>query len=100
MPITSTKHQFNESNIDTYAPDGPGVYGLYESIFTPIYIGSSEENIKSRLKSHLSGAEGKCTKEAEYFNTELHDNPKQREKELLEEHNKVCGKLPKCNDVL
>jgi hypothetical protein len=67
MPITNSKYEFNSYNIDHYATSGKGVYGLYDSYNNVIYYGKSDHNVKDRLKSHLSGAEGPCTKSAYYF---------------------------------
>ena len=94
------KYSFTEDNINHYAPNRPGVYGLYDSLDTPIYYGKSDASIQERLKRHISGAEGQCTQYASTFNFEIVNNPIQRERELLEEFKRTYGKLPKCNDVI
>lgn len=98
MPITNQKYAFTKANVDA-APDKPGVYGLYQG--ATIYYGSSEISIRSRLQRHQSGAEGSCTKSASTFNVELTtaSNAKHREKQLIDEHTRIHGKLPKCNEV-
>ena len=67
MAITSVKHMFTKGNIDLYAPNSAGVYGLYDPITTVIYYGMSDISIKSRLHSHFDGTEGSCTRGATYF---------------------------------
>ena len=99
MPITSIKYQFNAFNINQYTPNIAGVYGLYDPFPTVIYYGKSEISIKDRLLSHLSGTESRCTQNATYFNFERNNIPTTRERELLEEHKRLQGRLPKCNDV-
>ena len=99
MPIISTKYQFNAFNINQYTPNNAGVYGLYDPYPTVIYYGKSETSIKDRLLSHLSGTESRCTQSATYFNVERNYNPITRERELLEEHKRLHGRSPKCNDI-
>ena len=100
MPITNTKYQFTESNINSYASDHMGVYGLYDTMSMVIYYGSTDTSIKARLLRHFAGTEGKCTQGATYFNFERHFNPKYREGELVEQHKRLYGKLPKCNEAV
>ena len=100
MPIFTTKYRFTGVNIDAYAPEKSGVYGLYDPIETVIYFGKSETSIKARLYSHHDGSEGGCTKKASFFNTEVCANTSAREKDLLEEYKRLHDKLPKCNEVI
>ena len=100
MPIITTKYQFTESNINAYASDHMGVYGLYDSMSMVMYYGETDTSIKARLLRHLSGAESKCTQGAAYFNFERHFNPIHRERELLEQHKRLYGRLPKCNEIV
>jgi hypothetical protein len=100
MPITTTKYQFTESSINTYASDHMGVYGLYDLMSMVIYYGETNTSIKDRLQRHLSGAEGKCTQDATYFNFERHFNPVYREGQLLDQHRRLYGRLPKCNVIV
>lgn len=101
MAITTTKYSFSKTIIETYAPDSSGVYGLYDQFHNVIYYGKSDVSVKDRLLSHFSGNEGRCTQSATYFNFEspAYPNPIKREEELLQEHRKIYGELPKCNDV-
>ena len=100
MPITKPKFQFTAFNIDRYVSDHMGVYGLYDPISTVIYYGKTETSIKKRLQSHFSGTEGKCTQSATYLNFETHSNPTFRQNVLLEEHKRLYGKIPKCNEAV
>ena len=99
MFINSTFHQFTDDEIDK-APTLDGVYGLYDGSEILYYgKGEGEEGIRDRLKWHKAGRGGACTQKATSFNYETCFNPSQREGELLVEHKKLYGKLPRCNDV-
>jgi hypothetical protein len=99
MGIDAPFQLFNDEDIEK-APTLDGVYGLYDGPET-IYIGKGEgiEGIRGRLKAHKAGHEGECTKEAMYFNYEIHHNPSQREAELIHEYQRIWGRSPRCNDV-
>ncbi len=99
MSITSTTYAFTAANI-ALVPEQAGVYGLYDGDET-IYYGRAQGGtvaIRSRLEDHNSGREGSCTQSATGFNWESISSPASREKELLEEHERLHGRLPKCND--
>ena len=103
MPIDSTKRIFTRNNVDEYAPDAIGVYGLYDLSEHPIYYGrgaTDTSTIKNRLLDHVRGDEGECTQSAFYFNWEETSYPYTREKELLEKYKNEHGELPKCNEVM
>ncbi len=99
MPIDSTWHVFTDEEIEK-APEFFGVYGLYEGTET-IYYGKAEGpgGIKGRLESHKAGREGRGTMAATYFNCERCPRPAIRERELLDEHMRQFGRLPRCNEV-
>lgn len=99
MPVSGQRHDFTKANVDA-SPEVPGVYGLYDSSDFPIYYGSSEVSIRSRLQRHLAGLEGPCTKSATYYRREACPNPVARERALLQEHARAYGKLPRCNSVI
>ncbi len=99
MPIFTTKHLFSIGNVNFYAPESKGVYGLYDGSQKVIYYGRSVTNLRDRLYSHLNGYEGYCTKSATYFNVEQHHDPIKREKDLLDEYYQKNGRYPKCNDI-
>ena len=96
MPILSQKVVFNAGNINL-APNRPGVYGLYQGSET-IYYGMSDTWIRERLQSHLSGREGICTMSAQWMNWEEAAAPGNRERQLLDEHTRQHGRLPRCNN--
>jgi hypothetical protein len=82
------------------APDKPGVYALYDGasvIYSGRAVGPST-SIRSRLQDHKAGREGKCTQEASHFRYEVIPEPQNREVELLNEYERMFGKLPRCNE--
>ena len=77
-----------------------GVYVLFDG-GEIIYIGRAageRVTIRSRLHDHKSGREGPCTKGASHYARERTSNPVARERELLGQHRREHGKLPRCND--
>ena len=99
MSINTPWRPFIDSEIEK-APILDGVYGLYDGSETIYYgKGEGEEGIKGRLKWHKAGHGGSCTQRATSFNHEACLKPSQREVELLTEHKRLYGKLPRCNDV-
>lgn len=99
MAMNDYRATFNDLMINT-APDEPGVYALYDN-GTCIYYGSSTRSIRSRLKDHRSGAEGRCTQSATHFNYEVNStDPVARERELILENKRIYGRLPRCNAVV
>ncbi len=100
MALNNSKNQFIESYIDFYAPDLPGVYGLYDANYVVTYYGMSLTSIRNRLQFHFSGSDGHCTRFACFFNFESCPNPPVRKKELLDEFKLLHdGGLPKCNNL-
>lgn len=97
MPINTMRYITTEGNINIYAPDTKGVYALYSKELVLIYYGMSDSSIREKLLSHYRGAEGKCTREAWYFNFETTPDPAAREKELIEEYKSNHSALPLCN---
>lgn len=100
MPITGDQYPFTKDNVDK-APADHGVYVLYENgVLT--YIGRASGTgvtIRSRLQSHYSGNEGRCTQAATHYRREVCPNPIAREKELVDEYYAANRRLPRCNDV-
>src|SRR6266702_8831392 len=99
MPIDAPYHRFDDATIDAEAPDAPGVYQL-EMQVEIIYYGSSTTSIRDRLRSHKSGAEGSCTQQAGWFRFEKTSTPVTRERQLLQEYERLHGTLPKCTSQL
>jgi hypothetical protein len=96
MPITGSLHPFDSGGLQR-APEVPGVFGLYEGREL-IYYGNALISLRDRLRLHLNG--NACTQRAVLFNFEACDNPRQREMELVREHQSLHGKLPRCNAIL
>ena len=98
--LTTSRYPFNTGNVN-FAPESAGVYGLYDAAGNPIYFGRAQgggTSIRGRLKDHLAGHEGKCTQGAASFAWEACSDPVRREQEILTQHAKLYGRLPKCND--
>jgi len=96
MPIEGELYTFTKNNIDN-SPDQQGVYALYLDGLV-IYYGRATVSIRSRLQSHYRGDEGSCTKQATSCRGEVCSNPVAREAQLLEEHKRLYGRLPRCNE--
>jgi hypothetical protein len=97
MPINNVRYITTEGNINIYAPNVKGVYALYTKELVLIYYGMSDSSIREKLLSQYKGTDGKCAREAWYFNFEIVNNPATREKELLEEYKSKNSVLPLCN---
>ncbi len=98
MPIIGDKYGFTQDNVDK-SPDDHGVYELYEGDEL-IYIGRAAGDgvtIRSRLQDHFRGDDGRCTQQATTYRREVTNTPKAREVELLNEHLRRHGRLPRCN---
>ena len=99
MPIAGSLYDFTKDNVDQ-SPDEHGVYALYDGQEL-IYYGRAAGygvTIRSRLQDHYAGREGRCTQGADGYRREVTDTPIMREKELLEEYQRVYGRLPRCNE--
>src|SRR5258708_3495219 len=100
MPIKGKRYEFNATNINR-SPAKAGVYALYSKSGELIYVGRSKggtTTIRSRLQCHLSGDEETCTQGASFYRREAMTSPVSREKELLEEYERILRKLPRCNE--
>jgi hypothetical protein len=98
MPIRGKLYRFTDTNISN-SPTDIGVYALYER-GELIYIGKGDGKggIRSRLRSHKRGDEGRCTQRATSYRRERCSDPSAREVYLQEEYLKRYGRLPRCND--
>jgi len=96
MPIQGELYAFTKENVDN-SPDKQGVYALYLN-GDVIYYGRATASIRNRLQSHYRGDEGLCTKQAKSYKREVCSNPVAREVQLLEEHKRLYGRLPRCNE--
>lgn len=99
MPLIGYKAPFTDAFIRN-APESAGVYALYKNGQVTYYgrAQGGSVTIRSRLASHKAGYEGPCTQSSVEFNYEVTSYPVTRERELLEEHQRIYGRLPACND--
>jgi hypothetical protein len=101
MPIASPRYAFTESMVAGAPPD-PGVFALWahdELIYYGRALGEGV-TIQSRLREHLGSAKrctSGCTSSATHYGWEITGNPRAREAELLREHQKSYGCIPRCN---
>jgi len=79
-------------------PQSEGVYELFDPGKSLIYIGRSN-NLRQRLTEHLNTSDA-CIKSATYFAYEVTSFSYSREQGLLEEHKRIHGRLPRCNDKI
>ena len=98
MPINGEQYPFTQQNVDA-SPDSQGVYELLQNGVTT-YYGSATATIRSRLQSHKAGYEGPCTQYSTHYKREVCSNPRERERQLLQEYVQRYGRLPRCNDVM
>ncbi len=99
MPILDdTIRAFSWDNIKV-SPAKHGVYVLFRS-GKLIYYGRAigkDVTIRSRLGDHKRGDEGHCTQNATAYKREVTEAAISRERELLEDFERVNGGLPECN---
>lgn len=97
MPITGKWWIFSETIVQ-YELESPGVYELGNSSGQVIYIGSTN-NVRRRLREHLAES-GTCVKRnAAFYRVEYTSNHLARERELYNEHVRLYGRSPLCNEV-
>lgn len=97
MPIASPRYAFTATMVGGAPPD-PGVFALWEEDEL-IYYGRAlggGATIQSCLVEHLARADP-CTAGATHYGWEITSNPRARELELLREHERSHGRLPRCN---
>jgi hypothetical protein len=101
MPIRGARYPFNEKNVNA-SPKQHGVYAFFDGDELIYYGRAAGDNvtIRSRLRSHLLGHEGKCTQNAKTYRREVTETPKTREVELLEEFKRQYHRLPRCNEPI
>jgi len=81
------------------APDDAGIYALWDGEEL-IYYGRAQGDgvtIRSRLMDHYQGRVDAQTRRATHYGWELCKDPVAREAELLLEHQRQFGKLPRLN---
>ena len=90
------KKPFTEEYIRT-ASNNEGIYYLFEC-GVKIYIGSSEDSIRQRLREHKRGDKGPCTQNTHEFDERYSSFPKNEKRGELRNYYRINGRLPKCND--
>jgi hypothetical protein len=79
-----------------YAPEEPGIYGLFDGTEL-IYIGRAERpSIKAWLLLHQDGAQGECTMRATAYTWEITLWPRAREAEILSRFYQANRRDPRC----
>jgi hypothetical protein len=80
------------------APDDAGVYVLWDGD-EPIYYGRTPAGttIRALLLEHYHRRVDAATYRATHYSWELCKDPAAREAELLREHQRAYGRLPRCN---
>jgi hypothetical protein len=81
------------------SPDKQGVFVFFNESCEAILIGSAKKSVRRVLLGHWKGHEGGATCGAVYVGFEASDVPLQREAELLSEHLRVFGRLPRRNSA-
>lgn len=80
-------------------PEKAGVYALFDENRNLIYIGETT-NLGERFQEYqrTDFSEDPCKKATKSYKREYTELHKNREKVLLDEHKRINGKLPKCNE--
>lgn len=104
MPLRGNWIPFNETNVRLYAPENKGAYELAnrfsDGVIRTIYIGSSEESLRTRLLQHLSYLEPNIgiKRHAQFFRYQVSSDPKRLEMLLILEFKLMNGnRLPLFN---
>lgn len=76
----------------------PGVYVLYDKKLEPIYIGESE-NLQKTFEKYVNQDfdNNPCKQKTHTYQRTFVENPKEKQKQMLEEYEKEHGKIPCCN---
>jgi hypothetical protein len=98
----SRRYRFTKTVI-AGAPDDAGIYALWdgeELVYYGRAAGRHEGDgatIRSRLLDHYQGRVDERSRRATHYSWELHRDPAAREAELLREHRRTFGRLPRLN---
>lgn len=76
----------------------PGVYVLYDKNLEVIYIGESE-NLQKTFEKYVEQdfEDNSCKQKTRTYQRTFVENPKEKQKQMLEEYEKEHGKIPCCN---
>ena len=85
-------------NLIELEKDAPGVFELGNPGKNVIFIASSPK-VRTRLLEHLQESASSClTRYATRYRVEYTTNFRKREEELFQQHVKLHGKAPRCNE--
>ena len=98
MPIEDPNYKYSRAIVNG-APEGSGIYALWEH-GEMIYIGRANGmTIKEALLRHLEKGHCPCTTDATHYTWELSLRPATRELEVLQEFEARHQRLPRCNEA-
>ena len=96
MPIAGEWWSYT-LNLVEMEKDAPGVFELGNPGKNVIFIASSPK-VRTRLLDLLEESAGSCVRRfATRYRVEYTANFRKREEELFQEHIRLHGKLPRCN---
>ena len=100
MGFAYTQRQHGLFPNSTFAPDKPGVYGIFNGYGTFLYIGMTDKSIRERLLAHAKGDESpvrtRCLKDrgaSRYtyeLNSQITGPLSDRETALIQEYSPSC----------
>jgi len=97
MPISGEWWSYT-LNLVEMEKDAPGVFELGNPGKNVIFIASSNK-VRTSLLEHLEESAGSCIRRfATRYRVEYTANFRRREEELFQEHVKLHGKMPRCNE--
>ncbi|MGE5327078.1 MAG: hypothetical protein ACM3NO_08565 [Deltaproteobacteria bacterium] len=97
MPIDGEWWSYT-ANLVEMEKDAPGVFELGNPGKNVIFIASSPK-VRASLLEHLEESVGSCIRRfATRYRVEYTFTYRKREEELIQEHVKLHGKLPRCNE--
>jgi excinuclease UvrABC nuclease subunit len=76
----------------------PGVYVLYDKNLEVIYIGESE-NLQKTFEKYVNQdfEDNPCKQKTHTYQRTFVENPKEKQKQMLEDYKKEHGTIPCCN---
>jgi excinuclease UvrABC nuclease subunit len=76
----------------------PGVYVLYDKNLEVIYIGGSE-NLQKTFEKYVTQdfEDNPCKQKTHTYQRTFVENPKEKQKQMLEDYKNEHGSIPRCN---
>jgi len=97
MPLTAAPWWYFSRGTVESDRDDPGVYEMGNASDSVVYIGSSDA-LRRRLKEHLSESGTCIRKNTVRYRIEYTKDYQAREQQLYDEHVKIHGEPPQCNE--